>query len=70
MILTEEGLNFRRDGDLCRCVEHPQILELPDRRYMIDGRPESYATARQALDVLEGRSPALPQPARRRQPRR
>jgi hypothetical protein len=66
MILTEEGLNFRRDGAHWRCVEHPQILRLADRRHVIEGRPESYATAREAHDVLTGRPSEPPRPARRR----
>ena len=70
MILTEEGLRFRREGDHWRCVEHPEILRLPDLRNGIDGRPESYATAREALDVFTGRTLNPRQPARSRRPRR
>ncbi len=28
MIVTEHGLQFRRDGDCWRCVEHPELLLL------------------------------------------
>ena len=28
MIVTEHGLQFRRDGDRWRCVEHPELLML------------------------------------------
>ncbi len=28
MIVTEHGLQFRREGDRWRCVEHPDLLML------------------------------------------
>lgn len=59
MILTEQGLHFRRDGDRWRCVEHPLLEMLPrSGLYVIAGHDDhTYADALEALG-LRVREPA------------
>jgi hypothetical protein len=38
MILTEQGLHFRRDGDHWRCVEFPTLVMLRDGGYIVAGQ--------------------------------
>ena len=63
MILTEESLNFRREGDRWRSVEHPELLMLEGGVFVIDGEPVRYLTARDAL--ARQASPAVEQPISR-----
>ena len=67
MILTEDNLNFRREGDRWRSVEHPELLMLEGGVFVIDGEPVRYLTARDAL--ARQASPAVEQPIPRPQSR-
>ena len=62
MILTEDNLNFRREGDRWRSVEHPELLMLEGGVFVIDGEPVRYLTARDALARLAPPAPEQPIP--------
>jgi hypothetical protein len=72
MILTEESLNFRREGDRWRSVEHPELLMLEGGVFVIDGEPVRYLTARDALARLAPPAPerTVPRPRSRTKRRR
>ena len=70
MILTEESLTFRREGDRWRSVEHPELLMLEGGLFVIDGEPVRYLTARDALARLAPPSPKQPIPRPRSRAKR
>jgi hypothetical protein len=55
MILVD-GLNFRREGDRWRCVEHPAIEMLPGEVFVFGDR--RFRDVRQALEAASDNAPA------------
>lgn len=49
MLITEEGLTFRRIVSCWVCVEHPELRMLADGSYSIAGQQRLYRTGRDAL---------------------
>jgi len=49
MIATEEGLSWRRDGHVWRCLEHPALVMYPGGFFAVGDGAVRYATAREAL---------------------
>lgn len=60
MLITEEGLTFRRVVSCWVCVEHPQLRMLTDGSYAISGQQRLYRTGRDALAAAR-RARAEPQ---------
>jgi len=52
MILTELGLHFTRDGDCCRCVEHPELQMTRDGTYRVDGYAQVFTSLHDAMQCL------------------
>ena len=55
MIVTEHGLQFQRDGDRWRCVEHPDLLMLGGAgRFAIAGEEDTtFGDVQEALAFLK-----------------
>ena len=55
MIVTEHGLQFRREGDRWRCVEHPELVMLGGGGlYALDGDEErTFSDVQEALACLK-----------------
>jgi hypothetical protein len=49
MLITEEGLTFRRVASCWVCVEYPELRMLTDGTYAIRGQQRLYRTGRDAL---------------------
>jgi hypothetical protein len=49
MLITEEGLTFRRVATCWVCVEHPELRMLINGQYTIDGLQRLYRSGRDAL---------------------
>jgi len=58
MIVTEHGLQFHRDGDRWRCVEHPELLMLSGvGLFAIAGEEDTtYSDVQEALARLKRHS--------------
>jgi len=44
MLLTEQGLHFRRDGDRWGCVEWPGLVMLRGDRFEVEGQSRAART--------------------------
>ena len=53
MILVD-GLRFRKDGHLWRCVEHPHVEMLCGEVFIVAGQERRFRTVGAALDAAEG----------------
>ena len=54
MIVTEHGLQFRRDGECWRCVEHPELVMLGGAGlYALAGEDDrTFSDVKEALACL------------------